>query len=477
MVVGELAHERDVVIIGGGPGGYHAAIRVTQLGRKVTVIEQEELGGVCLNKGCIPSKVFTHASERLKDTSQDAKLGIERENITFNLSSLLNYKNSKVSQLRQGVEALCKANKIEILKGTAFFLSEEKIGVENGDTYEVYKFKDAIIATGGRPYTPEYIPINEERIYHSFSITNINEIPEELVVYGSDYIALEMAMTFQTFGSKVTLILDEEKENFSFDASINRELTRQMKKEKITIIKGYRLAEVFTTETEVTLLLDGKKGTKTISCSHLFYSLGVLPNIERLGLERLPVEIQSGYIKTDSKQQTTSRHIYAVGDVTSGPALAVKAIKQGKTAADTIGGLNQETDLQYLPNVIRTSPPIGTVGLSEEEAVKQGFQVVTSEFSLGANGFATLVGKKDGLVKVIMEKESDILLGIHMIGYGAIELLSTGTLALEMVARDEDIKFPLYPHPSMNESLLEAVEALKDQAIHLPPKKEKVTQR
>ena len=472
MVVGELAHERDLVIIGGGPGGYHAAIRAAQLGKTVTLIERGQLGGICLNKGCIPSKVMTHAAERLIASRQDEMLGIETSGIHFEISKLLNYKNQVVNQLRSGVEALCKANKVEVIKGSAFFLSADKVGVENEDSYEVYRFNEAIIATGGTPVKLEGAP-KSERILDMWSIAELSEVPGHLVVLGDDYIALEMAMAFQAFGSQVSLILAGD--DFAFDSIINRELNRVLKKSGISVVKGYSYEEAVLSDEGVSILLSGKKGSKTVEGSHMFYSLGTKPQLANLGIDRLGMELSEvGFIVTDYTGRTSIENIFAIGDVTEGPQLAVKAIKQGKTAAETICGRASENDLTFLPKIARIQPPIACVGLTEQEAAQQGYEVGIGEFAMSANGYAAILGKKEGLVKVVFDKQSDLLLGVHMIGAGAVELISNGIQALEMAARDEDFKFPSYPHPSVNEALLEAVEAFKGEAIHSVPKKQKV---
>lgn len=472
MVVGELAHERDLIIIGGGPGGYHAAIRAAQLGKNVTLIERNQLGGICLNKGCIPSKVMTHAAERLLAAKQDEMLGIETTGLNFQISKLLNYKNQVVKQLRDGVEALTKANKVEVIKGNAFFLSEDKIGVENEDSYEVYRFKEAIIATGGTPVKLDGVP-KSERILDIWSIADLAEVPRHLVVLGEDSIALEVAMVFQAFGSEVTFILSGD--DFAFDASINRELNRVLKKSGISVVKGFTYDETVLTEGGLAIFLSGKKGARTIEGSHLFFSLGTSPQLDNLGIDRLGMKLsEKGFIVTDNTGKTSIENIFAIGDVTEGPQLAVKAIKQGKTAAETVCGRLSENDLTFVPHVARTQPPIAFAGLTEQQAAEQGYEVGVGEFSMSANGFASILGKKEGLVKVVFDKQSDLLLGIHMIGAGSVELISNGIQALEMAARDEDFKFPNYPHPSVNEALLEAVEAFKGEAIHSVPKKQKV---
>ncbi|MBN8192295.1 FAD-dependent oxidoreductase [Bacillus sp. NTK074B] len=470
MVVGEITEDKDVVVIGGGPGGYHAAIRAACLGRQVTLIEREDLGGTCLNKGCIPSKVFTHFAQEFKKTKHLKEMGMEFGELAANLSSLQVYKNKKISQLRTGVESLCKANKVEVVKGAASFLSESRIGVENGHEFTLFNFKAAIVATGGDFYYPEGIKFVADRILKEREMFQLEEIPEELIIYGADYISLETASVFSTLGSRVTLVFNGE---FSFDSAITKELSRQLKKQKINVIKDSLLRAVNERDGHVIVELVKENGeTVSIEGSHFVVSGKVKPNLAELGLDRLRMETtEQGYIRTDREGRTSIPHIWAIGDATEGPSLAVKAIKQGKVAAEAMAGGKVEVDLQFVPTVVQMSTPIACVGLTEEEARKQGYSVTVSENPVRGNGYAQLTGEKDGFVKVVSDSETDVILGIHMMGMGAVEMITSGVLGLEMAARDEDYRFPLYPHPSMNESLLEAVEGLKDDAVHMPPRK------
>ncbi len=473
MVVGEITEDKDVVVIGGGPGGYHAAIRAARLGRQVTLIEREDLGGTCLNKGCIPSKVFTHFAQEFKKMKHLKEMGMEFGEVEANLSTLQHYKNKKISQLRTGVESLCKANKVEVVKGSASFLSESRIGVENGHEFSLFNFKEAIVATGGDFYYPEGIKFDSDRILKEREIFQLKDIPEELIIYGADYISLETASVFSILGSRVTLVLDGE---FSFDSAITKELSRQLKKQKINVIKDSQLRAVIERDGHLMVELEKEIGeTISIEGSHFVMSGQVRPNLSELGLDRLPLEItEQGYIRTDREGRTSIPHIWAIGDATEGPSLAVKAIKQGKVAAEAMAGIKVEVDLQFVPTVVQMSPPIAYAGLTEEEARKEGYSVTVSENPVRGNGYAQLTEEKDGFVKVVSDSETEVVLGIHMIGMGAVELITTGVLGLEMAARDEDYRFPLYPHPSMNESLLEAVEALKDDAVHMPPRKKEL---
>lgn len=467
MVVGELAQERDVVILGGGPGGYHAAIRAAQLGLSVTLVEKENLGGVCLNEGCIPSKVFTTSAKKYSDLNNFQDFGIELENYKMNILQLQHNKNKVISKLRSGVEALCKANKVEVVKGTGYFISEEKIGVECGHQFDVYKFKNAIIATGAslsKQNDSESFIIFDER-----TIFSLETVPDHLIVYGSDYISIEVAMCFHQLGAKVSLCLPEE--DFSLDSSINRELSRLFKKSKIKIYKNSILRQISVDNDVALVALETNNGVVTIEASHCFISHEKKPNIGGLGIERLNIQCDSnGFIMTNSKCQTSLPHILAIGDVSDSPKLAVIAIKQGKVAAEVIAGIESEYQEILIPTVIHSNPPIACVGLTEEDAKNEYNEIKISQFPLQSNGYAGVIGQKDGFVKTISDAETGIIVGVHMMGHGAIELLSTSVISLEMVAREEDFSYPYCAHPSVNESLLESVEGLNGKAVHIPPK-------
>lgn len=470
MVVGEIVNERELIIIGGGPGGYNAAIRAAQLGLEVTLIEKGELGGVCLNEGCIPSKVFTHAAGKLAETKHMNDLGISFSEPVLDIEKLQQWKSKVISGLTNGVEGLLKKNEVEVIQGNASFISEDRIGVESGDAFELYRFEKAIIAVGSSLQAPEGVTVNHKQIVDAASVYRLQTIPEHLVVYGSDYISLEVAMSYHAFGSKVSLILDGGKSEFSFDTSINRELSRQLKKAKIKLYKISELKSVDAVENGVKVRINTKKGEEDIEASTFFSASRNTPNTRELGLDRAGVEVsEGGLIQVNNEGQTNKSSIYAVGDVTDGVMLAVKAVKQGKVAAESCAGKSTEFDLNYMPTVVHTIPPIAFVGLTEEEAKEQGYDTNVGQFPFGGNGYAGIIDQKDGFVKVISDKETDLLLGFHAVGAGAVELVSQGTQALEMVARDEDVTFPFYPHPSLNEGWLEAVEALKDQAIHTAP--------
>lgn len=476
MVVGEMIHERELIVIGGGPGGYNAAIRAAQLGLEVTLIENEKLGGVCLNEGCIPSKVFAHAGKKLAETNHLNDIGISFGEPSFELSQLQQWMKKVISDLSGGVKGLLEKNHVEVINGTASFLAKDRIGVEQGESFDMYRFENAIIAVGSQFETPGAIEVDGQNIVDATSIYQIEEVPEQLIVYGSDTNSLEVATSFKTFGANVSIILDNEQSDFVFDSSINRELMRQLKKAKIKLYKESELKTVSVDGDKIDVQLNTKKGTEHLQANVFYTTSKTIPKTIGLGLERANVETDvDGFIPVNSKTQTNNKNIYAIGDVTHGETLAIKAIKQGKIAAETCAGQNAEFDANFMPTIIQTIPPIASVGLTEDEAKDQGYELNIGQIALGGNGYAGIIGEKAGFVKIISDKQTDLLLGFHSIGEGSIELISQGIQSLEMAARDEDITFPFYPHPSLNEGWPEAAEALKGLAVHAPPKKKPAT--
>ncbi|MGE8205051.1 dihydrolipoyl dehydrogenase family protein [Heyndrickxia sp. NPDC080065] len=479
MVVGEIAQEKEVVVIGGGPGGYTAAIRAAQLGKDVLLIEQEKLGGICLNEGCIPSKTFAHAAKQANRWRHLEDIGYQFEMKNFDFASYTSYKEKIVNQLKAGVESLCKANKIEVMYGCASFISENKVGIENGHHYEVVNFEHAIIATGVKPanqMSGSKYQLNSRQLF------NLDDLPDRLILVGSDYIVLEAAFAYSLLGTEVSIIL-EKNHFFSFDKDIEKELRRQLKKRKIPLYLD--VTDLSFSENEdgaECSFINQKEESVSIYAKAYYIQESYIGNTKELGLERLGLsEDKDHFIYCDKQGKTKLNHIFAVGDVSGGPFLAMKAIKQGKAAAERICGKPSEVDLTWMSEVVHSEPPIACVGYSEEQAKEAGYSVKTGQYMLPGNGFSMLTGNREGFIKVIINEETQQLLGMHIIGEGAIELISTGVIGGEMIARDEDFLFPSYPHPSINEGILEAMEDTIGLSIHQSPKrsgsKEKVVIR
>ena len=375
MVVGEISQERDLVIIGGGPGGYSAAIRAAQLGLSVTLIEQGQLGGVCLNEGCIPSKVFTHAAAKLAEKPHLQDLGISGSEEEFSVKQLLAYKTKVINRLRSGIDNLCKENKVEMIYGKATFLDINRIGVENGHQFDIFTCKNTIIATGSSPVLPLELPTTSNRILVAHEIFNLPEIPNDLLVMGNDYIAMEVASCYAALGSTVTVLIDNQV-GLPFDESINKELLRLFKKRKIRLINKEKLLSTNETENGITLTVQTDKNSEEIfHGSFLFVSGTRTPNVESIGIERFRIhQTDQGFIEIDGNMESSIKSIYAIGDVTEGPSLAVKAIKQGKAAVEAISGGKPEVDLTLLPVIVHTIPPIASVGITEQNVKEFGYR-------------------------------------------------------------------------------------------------------
>jgi dihydrolipoamide dehydrogenase len=472
MVVGDFATKRQLVIIGGGPGGYHAAIRAAQLGLEVTLIEKEKIGGVCLHKGCIPSKSLTQTAANFSGLTQYKQMGISVPDASFEYKTFASYYSSVVTGLQKGVEALIKANKIEHLTGSASFMSGERIGIDSGHHFEMYEFEHALIATGSSPLLPGGAKLSN-RIMTPHTLWELNALPESLVIYGEDYFVLEAAMAYKQLGSDVTLIIPGD--GFSLDSAIEKELLRVLKKNKIKVFRNHQWESAEETVDTVAVTLTKVAEEKvSIEASHVLYAAGYSPNVEGLGLETINVERdENGFIIVNEHSQTSASNIYAAGDCTIGMKLASKAIKQGKTAAEHMSGLSSAFNLSLVPYVVHTNPPIATVGLTEEQAKNERYEIKTGQFSMSGNGFASILGQKEGLAKMIIDAKTDVILGVHMMGAGAVDMIQAGTYALEMVAREEDLAYPVYAHPALNEAWLEAVESVSGKAIHVPPARKK----
>ena len=455
MVVGEIAQEKEVVVIGGGPAGYTAAVRAAQLGKDVLLVEQRKLGGVCLHDGCIPSKTFIHAANLTESFSHMEKVGFKLNATTFDVRTFQTYQQQLIERLYKGVAALCKKNQIEVMNGKAAFLTDERVSVEKGHQYEVIHFEHAIIATGAAIFE------QDEKLktqLHPYELFQLKKIPEKLLLIGCDDMIVEAAFAYRKLGAAVSIIMEQD--SFPFDYSITKILKRQLKKAKINVYtkaSSIQLSEDSDAVYCRFLKQDGEE--TTLNGTHFYRQAKWLGNTQHLGLTRANVLTdENGFIKIDKQCRTQNKHIFAVGDVTGEPLLAAKGIKAGKITAEVIAGHKAAVDSPLIPKVVYSDPPIATVGMSEQEAKAAGYSVKVGESSMQENGYAQIIEKRAGIVKTIFDKETERLLGLHMIGEGAAELISTAIVAGEMVARIEDLQYPLYPHPSYHEALLTAVE-------------------
>lgn len=468
MVVGDMVEKRQLIVVGGGPGGYTTAIRAAQLGSKVTLIEKDKLGGLCLQEGCIPSKVYAHAAAQQANMKHLAQLGFSWSAMTFELAELYAYRNKTVQQLQKGVEGLCKAYGIEVLYGEAIFTAANRIGVENGHKFDLYEFENAVIATGSTAKA-QAVFANHKAIVVGGALYKLDHLPQSIIIYGDDIYALEAAFTYANLGVAITILTTSTE--LPYDEMIAKELERQCKKQKIQLQKSVTITQVEDDEQGITICYSNLKNeSASISAQYLYTTGETQANTTNLTIERFATSDDKGFLVVDEALRTSQKNIYAIGDVTAKRPSAIRAIKEGKLVAAILAGQSGEIDDLFVPLVAHTLPPFVSVGLTTE-ALKERSQYKVATYPLRSNGAATIKGQGDGSIKIIAEKASNIVVGIHMIGGSAIELSASFVQMLEMVARDEDFIFPSYAHPSIQESLLEAAEQLQQLAIHVPPSK------
>lgn len=470
MVVGEVAVETNVVVIGGGPGGYTAAIRLGQLGKSVTLIEKDSLGGVCLNRGCIPSKALIHAANQFHKLKDYRKMGIgfSGEVMPMDLVVWQDWKSGIISQLNEGVAHLCKKNGVTVVKGEAVFLSDNRIGVQTGGDYETYKFEQAIIATGSRPFIPPFLHVDHQFILDSTSALELQEVPDCLSIIGGGYIGMELGMAFAKLGAKVSIIEMADSVLPQVASNLVKEVTRNAKKLGMELKTNTKVEQVTIECGTVFLHVKSAGKAEVIKSDKVLVTIGRVPNTDGIGLEQAGVEKdERGFILVDSECRTNVSHIFAIGDITHGPAFAHKASKQGIVAAEVIGGLASAVDSPFIPYVIFSEPQIAGVGLRVEEAKEKGYEVKVGRFPFKANGRTLTTDEPDGFAEVIVDADTHILLGMHIVGSDASNVIGEGVLALELAARVEDLALTIHPHPTLSEGWLEAAEAALGHAIHI----------
>ena len=464
-----MAQKAEVVVIGGGPGGYVAAIRLGQLGKETVLVEKENLGGVCLNIGCIPSKALIRVA-KLKNRVEAAKqIGLEVGDVGVDMAKVQAWKESVVSRLVSGVEYLCKSNHVRIIKGEAKFYGPNTIEVKSASGTETIETKNTIIATGTRPMEIPGFKFDGTTVVTTTEMLALRQIPKNLVVVGAGVSGLEMATMYAQLGSKVTVIelLDQLLPGVVMDVEIIKIVERAFRKLGVEYhvksrAKEYREGKVFAT------LEDGKEAV--FPCDIVLVSVGRRPNSDQLDIEKAGVKTDRGWIQVNKKLQTNVPGIYAIGDVIGPPLFAHKASKDGVVAAEVIAGMNSEADYRGVAWAIFTDPEIASVGLTEGQAKEKGYEPVVGKFPFTALGRALLAGESEGFVKIVADKESELVLGVHVIGPEASDIISEAALAVEMGATLEDIGFTIHPHPTLPEAIMEAAEAAKGKAIHIVQK-------
>ena len=468
MVVGDLSTYSETVVIGGGPGGYLAAIRLAQLGKEVTIVEKEWIGGVCLNYGCIPSKALIYAVNQYDQAKNMGHMGITCNNVKIDITKLQDWKNKSVLKLRDGIQDLFQKYNIKYIPGEAFFESSNKIKVvsENGTSW--IEFDKAIIATGSRPRVLEGLEPDGKQVVTSRELVNLNFIPPELVIIGAGFICLEMSSLFAKLGTRVTIVARSILAK-NVDRDVLSSIYEKMKELGIIVMENTTIDRVNRTKEGVTLYVKNTKTNEmsTVQTTHVAVVAGRIPNTNHLQLEKTRVKLdEHGFIRVNEQRKTHDPHLYALGDITGDPMLAHKAYKEGRVAAESIAGLPAAMDTKLIPVIIFSDPEIATVGLSEQECKEQGIEIKVGKFPFSALGRAVSVNKDRGFVKVIADKEGQ-LLGVHIVGPHATDLISEATLGMELGANLEDIALTVHPHPTFPEALMEAAEHALGRSIHI----------
>ena len=466
-----IENKFDVVVIGSGPGGYVCAIRLAQLGFKTAIIEKyKSLGGTCLNVGCIPSKSLLDSSHHYDDIMNHAvNHGIEISGeINLNFKKMIDRKNSVVQQTVKGIDYLMNKNNITVFEGKASFIDDSTLVVS--ENKENIIFDKCIIATGSKPISLPFIELDKKRVITSTEALSLKEIPKHLVIIGGGVIGLELGQVYNRLGSEVTVIEYSDKITPFMDNDISRELLKILKKQKIKFYLSHQVCEVNNNGTTINVKAKNKNDEIiNFNSDYCLVSVGRKPYTDGLGLENIGVEVdKNGKIIIDSKFKTSIENIYAIGDVVSGPMLAHKAEEEGIAVAEILKGHNPHIDYNLVPNVIYTWPEVSSVGRTEQQLIEDGLDYKVGKFPMRALGRARASSDLDGFVKIIADKKSDEILGVHIIGARAADLIVEGVTAMEFRASCEDISIMSHPHPTYSEAMKEAaLSALDNRPLHI----------
>ncbi len=468
MVVGDFPIETDTIVIGAGPGGYVAAIRAAQLGQKVTIVEKEYVGGVCLNVGCIPSKALIATGHRYETAKHSDPYGISAENVTVDFSKVQAFKAGVVKKLVGGVEGLLKGNKVDLVRGEAYFMDSNSLKVIGETTSQTYNFKHAIIATGSRPIELPTFKYSK-RVLNSTGALALEEVPEKIVVIGGGVIGIELGGAYANFGTQVTVLEGaDDILSVGFEKQMTTLVKKSMKKKGAEFFTKAMAKGVEETENGVVVTFEVKGEEKKIEADYVFVMVGRRPNTDEMGLEQAGVKMSDrGIIEIDKQCRTNVSNIYAIGDVVPGPQLAHKASYEAKIAAEAIAGHSSEIDYLGIPAVVFSDPELATVGYTEKEAKDEGIEVKASKFPYAGNGRALSLDSTDGFVKLVTRKEDGLVIGAQIAGANASDIISELGLAIETGMTAEDIALTIHAHPTLGEMTMEAAEVALGSPIHV----------
>ena len=453
--------KREIVVLGAGPGGYTAAFYAADRGKKVTLVEQApRLGGVCLNNGCIPSKALLHATAILREAKDSAARGIELGQAKIDLDKLRAWKESILEKLGQGIKTLAQKRGVQVIHGRGHFESSQTLRVETAEGQKFVNYEKAIIAVGSKPAMPSAFDLGNRRIMTSREALEIQEVPADLLIVGGGYIGMELGTVYAALGSKVVVLEALPSILTGVDPDLVRPITRAAQKAFREIRLNTKVIKMATAGKQIKVTMQIDKDQREELYDRVLVSVGRVPNCADLGLENTQVtKDDKGFIKTNSQQQTDDPHIYAIGDVNGGVLLAHKASKEARIAVEAMTGESSVFEDVVIPAVVFTDPEVAWCGLTETEAKQKAIAIKVAKFLWGASGRALTFDRPDGLTKLIMEPETERILGVGIVGVGAGELIGEGVLAVEMGATARDLAESVHPHPTLSETLMEAAEA------------------
>jgi dihydrolipoamide dehydrogenase len=472
-----MAKEYDLVIIGGGPGGYVAAVRATQLGMTVAIVEKNKLGGTCLHAGCIPTKSLLRSAEVYRETLEGLKYGVVVNDVSIDFTKVQERKSGITDQLHNGIIHLMKKGKIDVYEGYGRILGPSifspmpgtvSVEMNNGEESEMLIPKNVLIATGSRPKTLPNLPIDGEYVLTSDEALQLEKLPTSMIIVGGGVIGVEWASILSDFGVEVTIIEYADRILPLEDEDISKEITRLFKKKKIKIVTSAKvLGETLQVDGNVTVKALQKEEEKTFTADKMLVSVGRQANIENIGVENTDIVVDKGVIVTNEFCQTKESHIYAIGDVIGGLQLAHVASHEGIIAVEHMAGesptpLAQDT----VPKCVYSHPEVASVGLTEKEAKEKGFDLKVGKFSFRGIGKALVHGDIDGFVKMVVDAKTEDLLGVHMIGPHVTDMISEATLAKVLDATAWEISKTIHPHPSLSEAMGEVALAVEGKALH-----------
>ena len=458
----------EVLVLGAGPGGYAAAFYAADLGKKVLLVESEKrLGGVCLNRGCIPSKALLHATHVMDEAKHSELRGISFSKPKVDLDRLRQWKDGVIAKLSAGVVGLAQKRGVTVLAGRGYFEDAATLRVETSEGQKFIKFEKAIVAVGTKPALPAIFDLGNKRIMTSTEALEIEEVPEKLLVIGGGYIGMELGTVYASLGSEVTLVEAMPAILSGLDSDLARPVVRYAEKNFKEVRLKAKVTKMATSGKQIKVNIEHEGKTLEELYDRVLISVGRTPNTNDLGLQNTKIEKdEKGFIKVNGKQQTSDPNIYAVGDVAGGLLLAHKAAREARVAVENLAGNPVEFGHAVVPAVVFTDPEVAWCGLTENEAKQKGIEVKVSRFSWAASGRALATDKTDGLTKLIIEPETERILGMGIVGAGAGDMISEGVHAIEMGATVKDLAETIHPHPTFSETIMEAAEAFHGHSSH-----------